>query len=400
MSRYAAIGLGLLISLCQPLVGWADDLAPPVSPSPSKPAIELPASMIPITPATEQRSVGRAEWLLWLMKATNLQNVFVSEFPYYRDVDAQHPAYLAIESTRTKGWLDYWHTDAGYFKPDEPVSRLDALTTLGFSFQPSWFKRSLEDTQHLLLPYVTQIEGKTSAIQQLALAHCIDSEFAPKHPPSQAYLNQPLTLIEANAWLMKRRLLEQEQSPITVSKVIPAGLTLSVTPITALYAQQLTVGQYAYFAVDQDATLSVPPNVIPRGSRIRGIVSQASSDFRSVTVGFDKVILPSGDSYIIAASLPLAFEPMKLPPVDAQGKPHVPLLQRLLGRGGLPKTPKALKPSKKSKKEKNEEAATTANTALPAGSLLPPMAQPMTMTEGWIVPGQLYEITTQTASVQ
>lgn len=314
MRRSTVLAALLTLNLLSPMGPlWADHVVPgSIPPPPLTSAAKAPATAtptltlpLPMTPETEKRPVQRGEWLIWLMQVTNLQNVFVSEFPYFRDVSTQHPAYLAIESTRTKGWLDYWQINAGYFKPDDPVSRLDALTTLGFSFQPSWFKRSLEDTKHLLSPYALQIEGKTSAIQQLALAHCIDSEFVPKSPQSETYLNQPLTLTEANSWLLKRQLLEQEQSPTLVTKVIPAGLTLSVTPTTALYAQQLTVGQYAYFAVEQDLPLAVAPMVIPRGARLRGVVNQAATDFRSATVGFDKLILPSGESYLMAASLSL-----------------------------------------------------------------------------------------------
>ena len=405
MMRLYVAALLTLVLLSPMATLWADPAAPAITPSPplsnaaklpanTMPALTLP---LPMTPETENRPVHRAEWLVWLMQVTNLQNVFVSEFPYFRDVSTQHPAYLAIESTRTKGWLDYWQINAGYFKPDDPVTRLDALTTLGFSFQPSWFKRSLEDTQHLLSPYALQIEGKTSAIQQLALAHCIDSEFVPKSPQTETYLSQPLTLTEANSWLLKRQLLEQEQSPTLVTKVIPAGLTLSVTPTTALYAQQLTVGQYAYFAVEEDLPLAVAPTVIPRGARLRGVVNQASTDFRSVTVGFDKLILPSGESYLMAASLPLSFEPMKLPAVDDQGKPKVSLFKRLLGRGE-PKAPKEPKPPKESKKhkKKNDKDAPP-EPAVSNTTALPDLTPPTTMTQGWIVPGQLYQVTTDAA---
>ncbi len=261
--------------------------------------------------------ISRAEFITLLYRASGLNTPFVSEFPYFRDVPTNYWAYTAIEGLRIRNMLTGF--PEGYFHPEEPLSRMDAGVLMSKTLGENWLKLTPNEITSTLshygeapdsLPDWARYDLARSVYAGFLLPHHVivgnQTKFA-------LALKAPINRMEAAQMIYRRALLGKEENAAEVQQIvwIPGGITLDISPSSAISATQLAVGEPLYFTLQtpvQDKALNL---VLPKGTRIRGRVLTLSSDHLESLVVFNRASLPSGENYRMNAKLMLNFEQIK-----------------------------------------------------------------------------------------
>lgn len=256
----------------------------------------------------------RAQLVTLLYRASQMNTPFVSEFPYYRDVPTGHWAYVAFEGFRMRGMLPKALGESGWLKPDKPVTRLEAAVLLSRTFEKTWLSLSDEEEESTLKAFSAQdcADWAQGDLARILYAGLLTPQSPPVDQPDAGFqmaLDEPLTRMDGARMVYQRALVEEaDDAHRAVKKVmLPAGMTLAITPTSAISAPQLAVGQAVYFTTTQTATIPFTPISLGRGSRVGGVVTSLSSDHQQVELTFSQVVVPSGESYTFSGVLQLTF---------------------------------------------------------------------------------------------
>lgn len=246
--------------------------------------------------------VTRAQLAEVLVKALGHQIDRVSEFPFYRDVSADSPAYPFIEVARAKKLLDY-PADHGFYHPEQPVSF--EVLYLALSHAITGAAPPPQRTEYLL----RDMPGHQSFSPALrdALAKMAQSRFFTRtrryqtvFTPPQAFVT-PQELAPLVHYLM---FLNQRRAPLLgipqVLPQLPAGLTLQISPATGILEERLKAGGRIRFQVLNTV------GSVPRTSTLFGSVTAVLPD-RSYRIQFDNLRTPEGQVYETRAYLSVSF---------------------------------------------------------------------------------------------
>lgn len=258
----------------------------------------------------------RAQLVTLLYRASQMNTPFVSEFPYYRDVPLNYWGYVALEGFRMREILPEAMGKNGWLYPDRPVTRLEAGVLLSRTFTPQWLKLTHDEELSTLKAFSVG-EGACPAWAQADLARVLYAGLLtpvspPMDHPEQGFvldLNMPLKRMDGARMVYQRALVEDADESHTAAKkvALPSGMTLAITPTSAISAPQLAVGQSVFFTTTQMVSIPFTAISLGRGSRLGGLVTTLSSDKQEAELTFSQITVPSGESYLLSARLILRF---------------------------------------------------------------------------------------------
>ncbi len=262
--------------------------------------------------------ITRAEFATLLYRATGITAPFVREFAYYQDVPTDYWAYTPIEGLRVRDMITGFA--GGFFKPDQPISRLSAGVMLSKTLDQSWQKLSQKEIESTFKVY----NQSTQNIPEGELGDLAESIYAgfllPIHMPNakanepdfQLGLDQPLSRMDAARVVYRRALMAESETGGKKEEVIsiPPGIEMLITPTTALAPERLFDGEAVFFALTRWVK-NIPGlnTTLPRGTRIHGKVMEISADKMQANIYLDRANLPSGEFYDMSASVSIEFKP-------------------------------------------------------------------------------------------
>lgn len=258
----------------------------------------------------------RAQLVTLLYRASQMNTPFVSEFPYFRDVPTGHWGYVAFEGFRMRGILPEAMGQNGWLQPDKPITRLEAAVLLSRTFSKDWLNLTDAEVASTLKAFsVAPDQSPTWADADLArvlYAGLLTQVLPPVDHPEQGFtldLNAPLKRMDGARMVYQRALAEEadESHPAAKKVTLPSGMTLSITPTSAISAPQLAVGQSVFFTTTQTVAIPFTAISLGRGSRLGGVVTTLSSDKQEAELTFSQITVPSGESYALSARLSLKF---------------------------------------------------------------------------------------------
>ncbi len=271
------------MAMAQPAVTPVPQTAVPVTPITENPTVKsllgknlFPQVVVDKLQAGENPLVTRAEFAAILVKALNHQTAWVSQFPFYRDVPSTHWAYNAIEVARERQLMGAVWNHPGYFEPDRPIRRLEAYIILARSLAGN--VPSLEMSNQILSifpDYESVPEATRPQVARLVNARIIrpwgeKPALSPMEPLSYVgyafMLEREMTLTS-----VKQLLLPKAKALLPT---VSSGLSLPIIPNNALFVSQVNVGTSVFFTLTQDIWDSVNEFKLPKGSRIRGDVTE------------------------------------------------------------------------------------------------------------------------------
>jgi|GEM_PF-2649813 len=280
----------------------------PVVPTPAAPVepiqVLVKRGVFPPDALTRSTPITRAEWATILVKAIGHNTGLVSEFPFYRDVPANYPAYVPIEVAREKKLITY-QNDHGFYYPAQPVTYQEAYVSIAQAIAGP--PPTPEAVTHLLqgFPDWSQLSAKDAA----AVAKMVRVHFFRKpKPQTLLHPKEDVTFTGAAPLVTDLIHLIQLRTPLQAEKeteidTVPAGLNLTLTPMTSILEASLSVGQSVSF------TLVNPIGPLPKESRFTGQVISATPSARTYTVELTQVKTPEGDEYKTKAQFTIAFSP-------------------------------------------------------------------------------------------
>lgn len=260
--------------------------------------------IFPSDAATRTAPFSRAEWADIMVKALGHNTDLVSEFPFYRDVPKNYWAYVPIEVAREKGLLQR-RNDHGFYYPEKPITYTDVY--VGIAQAITGPPPTPEMTNHLLesfsdrntvSPFLAPLLAKMAQVQ--FFKHT-GQEKLQAHPGAPVYPTEVAPLITYLMHLIEKRSVsgpEEEAVPI-----LPAGMALTLSPATGILEPQLSVGTSVSF------TLVNPIEPLPKGSRLRGTVQEATIPSHTYVVEISEAQTPEGITYQTSAPLTLTFSP-------------------------------------------------------------------------------------------
>jgi S-layer homology domain len=257
--------------------------------------------------------ISRAELIALLYRASGFNTPFTSEFAYFRDVPTSYWAYLPIEGFRVRDMLG--DSSDGYFRPENPMTRLDAGIIFSKTLPESWSKLTEQEMNTILKAFP---DDTVPVWAQYNLARSIHTGYLlPNHqndadgktPKLTLDLQSPLKRMDAVRMVYHRALqLEEELKPQKSHLVsMPEGILLSVSPTSAISQNQFSVGQILFFAVTKRVEIASMSLSIERGSRLHGEITEVSADRTQAQVTLDRLNLPSGESFELSAQLMLSL---------------------------------------------------------------------------------------------
>ncbi|MCA9800066.1 MAG: S-layer homology domain-containing protein, partial [Cyanobacteria bacterium HKST-UBA04] len=256
--------------------------------------------------------ISRAELVTLLYRAYQLNNPFVSEFPYYRDVETDHWAYQPIEAFRVKRWVSGMNDD-GYFMPDKPVSLLETALVIHRSLPKQHIRTPLTEAATVLAALQDELDDKP-AEAVWALTRNIKGHLIP-YNPAQPYnqFQRPITRLEAVAMLgLLEQITRQYEVNTDDAMPLPENLVLTVSPAESLTFSQIQAGQTVAVTVQDPVTLpNTAMGIIERGSKGTGVITAVNQANRQASVVIDEIILPSGKVFTTRAELSLAFKDVR-----------------------------------------------------------------------------------------
>lgn len=290
----------------------------PKEEAPTPPPRVLPAAddvrslidkgVFPPDAATRTTPFNRAELAWILVKALKHNTELVSEFPFYRDVPKEYWAYAPIEVAREKKLIE--HPDEhGFYHPEKTVTYADAYTAIAQAITGPL--PSTEATEFLLKNFKDKADISPQvapAAAKMAQVRFFSNRAMPEARRTLLNANDPVYpegLAPHISYLMR---LITRQAPLRAEvaetlPVLPAGLTLILSPATAIFEARLGVGEAVYL------TLVSPAGPLPKGSRVRGQVQSANTNERTYGVDLFEARTPEGQFYQTSAELTLKFPP-------------------------------------------------------------------------------------------
>lgn len=268
-----------------------------------------------------EEPITRGAFITLLYRASGMLTPFVSEFPYFKDVPTTYWAYIPIEAFRMRNFLTI--PNSGYFKPNEPITRAEAAEYLSKTFPKKWLELQPHEVENTLGAYVAPSDSALSESQKLEIAKAVYAGFlSPLYQPNPLQgqgrytlgLRLPLTRIDAARMVYRKALVQAEEiteQNIDKSPQIPAGISLVITPTSALSSEQIAVGNVFYTSLVQTTEIPSLNLVLPQGSRFHAEVTQLSADHLQAQVVLNRVNIPSGEIFDINAPLTLIFQPVK-----------------------------------------------------------------------------------------
>jgi hypothetical protein len=243
----------------------------------------------------------------------------VSEFPYFKDVPIKHWAYIPIEGFRTRDMLVL--PDNGYFKPDEPIDRLEAGVILGKTLTSGSLKLTPQEVEDTFKAYHQPLASVPDA-DRYDLARSIYGGFlmpvshiVPLNASPHAFvldLSAPLSRMDAARMVYRRARLEHEELLGEERMTwLPAGVQMVLTPTTALSSDQMSVGKTLFFSLVETVKVPSISAELLRGTRVHGRVTEISADKQQVVVSLNRANLPSGEFYDLATEMTISFQPNK-----------------------------------------------------------------------------------------
>lgn len=274
----------------------------PNPPPPPDPVRQLTDNgILPADSVGRTTPMTRAELAATMVKALNYNVKMVSEFPFYRDVPLDHPAYVPIEVAREKQ-LILRDEDHGYYYPDKTITYADVYKAMANAIAgPPPVE---EQAEQLLGSYTDQSELPTEmrlAVSKLARARFFHGE--------TLHVNQPVTPEGLAPFMVDLLNLVKHNEPLVETRlatvpILPAGMRLTATPTTAILEARLNPGETLYFS------LVYPVDPLPKGSRLRGTVREVV-DEHTYIVEINQVQTPDDVIYQTSADLTLLFPPRK-----------------------------------------------------------------------------------------
>lgn len=264
--------------------------------------------IFPADSTTRTTPFNRAELASILVKALGHNTELVSEFPFYRDVSKDYWAYAPIEVAREKKLIE--HSDGhGFYHPEEIVTYADVYTAIAQAITGPM--PSEEATEFLLKSFKDKADiapEVAPAAAKMARVRFFSNRAMPEARRTLLNANDsvyPEGLAPHVSYLMR---LITRQAPLRAEvaetlPVLPAGLSLSVSPATAIFEARLGVGEAVYL------TLAAPAGPLPKGSRIRGQVREARTNERTYIADLFEARTPQGEFYQTSAELTLKFPP-------------------------------------------------------------------------------------------
>jgi len=271
--------------------------------------------------AGENPIVTRAAFADILVRALQHQTQWVSTFPFYRDVPANHWAYNAIEVARERKLMTAVYKKPGYFEPDRPMTRLEAYMVLARSLAGN--VPSLEMSNQILSvfpDYQSVPEATRPQVARLVNARILrpwgqKPALAPREPLN--YLSFAFMLErEITITSVKQLLLPKANTQLPT---VSGGLSLPVIPNNALYVSQLKVGNAVFFTLTENVYDRDNEFNLPKGSRIRGDVTEIRPPSTFI-VTLKQMNTPDDKTYNLNGFVALPFKNNK----DAFIVPDIP----------------------------------------------------------------------------
>jgi hypothetical protein len=286
-------------------IGVQANVAPAPASDPLQTLVEK--NLLPADWAGRTQPVTREELAAILVKTLNHNTQMVEEFPSYRDVPRDYPAYVPIEVAREKKLLTY-AGDHGFYHPTRPVTYADVY--LGLSHAITGPPPNLDKTNHFLQPFEdkdTLSPELKPAVAKMAQAGFFNptAGFKGSHlHPSESVTPEGLAPLLNYLTLLNEHRADLNQREAVVIPSLPAGLTLKLTPSTGIFEAQLSPGQTVYFSLVD----AVDP--LPKSSRVQAVVQEAlGSHAYGLTV--KEVRTPEDAYYQTHASLTITFPPRR-----------------------------------------------------------------------------------------
>jgi hypothetical protein len=264
-----------------------------------------------------QRPISRAEFVTLLYRAAGLSTPYVSEFAYFRDVPTNHWAYIAVEGLRVRSVVA--GDTQGFFRPEDPITRLEAAIEISKSLPEDWLKLSSTEIETTLKAYAdvaganipTEVREDLARSIYAGLLELHTGIAAPGAPTKFTLdLDIPLTRMETAHMVYQRSLIAHEQVHVHVHDIdrLPPGIHMTLSPTSALAVEQLSVGETMFFTVTEDVPVPGLNTVIPRGARASGKITElTAADPPTAIVALDRIRLPSGDVYDMKSQVILIF---------------------------------------------------------------------------------------------
>jgi hypothetical protein len=329
VKRWLKAGL-LLVSLlvCVPW-GWAAKDMAIVEDVPLKPEWQVLGYLVEhgyLTPDVfsekrfyPEQPMSRALFARMLHQAAGLLTPFVSEFAYFTDVPVTHPAYAVLEGLRVRHIITS-DTD-GRFLPDAPITRQEAALMLSRTLSEKWLRLTPDEISMTLGIYGVHPQTLPlhlrEAISRMVYAGLL-MPLTSMSPDISTHmtlaLDKPLSRLDGAHMIYQRALLETPEGTRQAVKipVLPPGMTLTLSPTSAISAESLFVGGTLYFALSEPASRSTPEGpALIRGTRILGVITAVSTNRLEAEVALKQATQPFGELYTLHALLPLVFTPDK-----------------------------------------------------------------------------------------
>jgi len=260
-----------------------------------------------------EQPITRAEFIALLYRACGFNTPFTSEFAYFRDVPTNHWAYLPIEGFRVRDMLG--GDSEGYFRPDSPITRLEAGILFSKTMPLDWSKLTEEEMNTALKPFAAD---PVPLWAQYDLARSVFAGYLlpvqkddpkTKLPKLVLDLDSPLKRMDAVRMVYHRALQREEELKPQKSHLVsmPEGIEMDVSPTSAISPNQFSVGQILFFAVSKQVDIASMSLSVERGSRLHGEITEVSADRSQAKVTLDRLNLPSGESLDISAQLTLSL---------------------------------------------------------------------------------------------
>jgi hypothetical protein len=296
--------------------GLLNNAAPP--PNVAQPSGAPPAAAITTDPlqalvlkgvfpsdaATRTAPFSRAEWADIMVKALGHNTDLVSEFPFYRDVPKDYWAYVPIEVAREKRLLQR-RNEHGFYYPEKPITYTDVY--VGIAQAITGPPPNPDVTAHLLeefsdgdsvSPFLAPLVAKMAQVRFFKHS---GQEKPALHPGAPVYPAEIAPMITYLMHLIEKRSVVGPTEEVV--PVLPAGMTLTLSPATGILEPQLTVGASVSF------TLVNPIAPLPKGSKLQGTVQDANMSSHSYTLDISNAETPDGTNYQTSAPLTLSFSP-------------------------------------------------------------------------------------------
>lgn len=259
--------------------------------------------------AGENPIVTRAAFADSLIRALQHQTQWVSTFPFYRDVPADHWAYNAIEVARERKLMSSVYKKPGYFEPDRPITRLEAYLVLARSLAGN--VPSLEMSNQILSAfpdYQSLPEATRPQVARLVNARIV----RPWGQKPALSPREPLNYISF-AFMLEREITITSIKQLLLPKVnqqlpsVSGGLSLALVPNNALYVAQLKVGNTIFFTLNESVFDRDNDFNLPKGSRVRGEVTEIQPPSTYI-VTLKQLNTPADSTYNLNGFVALPFK--------------------------------------------------------------------------------------------